>query len=140
MIVVALAAGGCPRSPTDAPPHFLSVGTWGATGAGVVVGLDSAHVHIGCTKGDFARPPTLDSEGRFNLPGQYILRAFPVQMGPPLPAQFTGVVRGNRLTLSVAVNDTVLKQLVALGPVTITLGREPQLGPCPICQPPASVR
>jgi len=111
----------------------LALGTWGADGAGVIVTESLVHVHIGCTKGDFALPATLDADGRFNVPGSYILRAYPVQLGPSHPARFAGVVRGSSLTLSVAVDDTVEKKLVALGPVTILLGREPKLGPCPIC-------
>jgi hypothetical protein len=100
----------------------------------VIVTGSLVHVHIGCTKGDFPLPALLDSEGRFNVPGSYILRAYPVQLGPSLPARFAGIVRGSVLTLSVAVDDTVDKKLVALGPVTITLRREPNLGPCPICE------
>ncbi|MFP5356708.1 MAG: hypothetical protein ACLGIK_16475, partial [Gemmatimonadota bacterium] len=69
--------------------------------------------------------------------GQYVLRAYPVLVGPPLPARFSGVVRGNLLTLSVAVDDTVEKKLVALGPITVVLGRDPKLGPCPICVTPS---
>lgn len=132
VLVLALACAGSP-SETVTPPTQLPVGTWGADGAGVVVADTLAHVHIGCTKGDFPLPASLDADGRFNVPGSYILRAYPVQRGPSLPARFAGVVRGSSLTLSVAIDDTVEKKLVALGPVTIVLGRVPNLGPCPIC-------
>lgn len=127
----------CAGSPSaEAPlPSQLALGTWGGDGAGVLVSDSLAHVHVGCTNGDFPRPVALDS-GRFNVAGDYILRAFPIVIGPPLPARFSGVVRGSLLTLSVAVNDTVEKKLVVLGPITITLGREPKLGPCPICRTP----
>ncbi len=131
LTIVAMAA--CARSSSEPPPaDHLAIGTWGAEGAAVVVGDRQVHVHLGCTKGDFVRPTTL-TDGRFNVEGTYVLRAFPVQLGPALPARFTGVVRGSLLTLAVAVNDTVERQLVALGPVTIVLGREPRMGPCPIC-------
>jgi hypothetical protein len=43
---------------------------------------------------------------------------------------------GRTLTLAIAVNDTVEKKVVALGPVTVVYGREPQMGPCPICRAP----
>lgn len=124
---------GCARSSGEPPPpDHLAVGTWGADGSAVIVGDREVHVHLGCTKGDFLRPESL-VDGRFNVEGTYILRAYPIQLGPELPARFTGVVRGSLLTLAVAVNDTVEKTLVALGPVTIVLGREPRMGPCPIC-------
>ncbi|MBK6486078.1 MAG: hypothetical protein IPF98_04215 [Gemmatimonadetes bacterium] len=135
-LILAPLIVACAGSPSESvePPARLTVGTWGADGAGVIVTGSLVHVHIGCTKGDFPLPALLDSEGRFNVPGSYILRAYPVQLGPSLPARFAGIVRGSVLTLSVAVDDTVDKKLVALGPVTITLRREPNLGPCPICE------
>ena len=69
-----------------------------------------------------------------------MLRAYPVMIGPELPAQFSGRVVGRTLTLAVAVNDTVEKKVVALGPITVTFGRTPQMGPCPICRAPQSWR
>jgi hypothetical protein len=131
-LVSAGATAACARSSNGPPADQLALGTWGGEGAAAIVGDRQVHVHIGCTKGDFARPATLE-DGRFNVEGTYILRAFPVQLGPELPARFTGVVRGSLLTLAVAVDDTVARKLVALGPVTIVLGQEPRLGPCPIC-------
>ena len=41
---------------------------------------------------------------------------------------------------AVAINDTVSKQVVVRGPVTVTLGTEPKLGPCPICLVPGMLR
>jgi hypothetical protein len=133
-------AGACSvfTSSSESIPDHLAAGTWGASGIGVIVGESLVHVHFGCTLGDFPRPTVLDSLGRFNVAGTYVLRAYPVQMGPSLPARFSGVVRGNRLTLSVAVDDTVEKRLVVLGPTTITLGVTPVMGPCPICVKPKS--
>ncbi|MBK8057479.1 MAG: hypothetical protein IPK33_06285 [Gemmatimonadetes bacterium] len=137
-LTIVAACAGSPSAEATLPTQ-LALGTWGSDGAGVIVSDTLAHVHVGCTKGDFPRPMALDS-GRFNVAGQYILRAYPIQIGPPLPARFSGVVRGSLLTLSVAVEDTVERKLVVLGPITITLGREPRLGPCPICQLPARTR
>ncbi len=112
------------------------MGTWGGAGAGVIVADTVVHVHIGCTFGDLPGRIALDANSRFTRDGSYVLRAFPVLIGPTLPAQFSGVVEGNRLTIVVAVNDTTSGRVVALGPVTVTLGSEPQLGPCPICTGP----
>jgi hypothetical protein len=103
---------------------------------GAIVTDDQVHVHFGCTLGEFPRPVTLDAEGRFTVGGSYVLRAYPVQLGPSLPATFSGVVRGRTLVLSVAVNDTVEKRLVSLGPSSFRLGQEPRMGPCPICRTP----
>ena len=137
-LVVAACTDG--RATVGTTADTLARGIWGGENAGAIVGDTIAHVHIGCTFGDFRPPAGLDQEGRFSVEGSYMLRAFPVAVGPSLPAVFTGVVNGNQLTISVAVNDTVEKKLVPLGPVTVVLGREPRLGPCPICRRPGEIR
>ena len=104
---------------------------------GAIVTDSSVHVHFGCTFGDFPLPDSLDAGGAFKVNGTYALRAYPI-LREMLPAQLSGIVRGNQLTLSVAVNDTVAKQPVALGPITLTFGREPVIPPCPICRAPGT--
>jgi hypothetical protein len=120
---------------------YLERGTWGGENAGTIVTESATHVHIGCTYGDIEGRVPLDSDGRFSLSGSYVLRAYPVAVGPPLPATFHGQVVRQRLgvttlTLVVAVNDTVENTARILGPVTVTFGKEPMLGPCPICRVP----
>lgn len=117
----------------------LSVGTWGGDNAGLIVNDTIAHAHIGCTLGNFPAPVTVDDEGRFTVSGSYVLRAYPVFIGPYHPAQFAGRIAGNRLTLTVTVSDTVEKKSVTLGPVTVTFGQEPRMGPCPICKRPGDM-
>jgi hypothetical protein len=131
----------CQRNSDSLPPvDEIAEGTWGADGAGLIVQQGAAHLHIGCTYGDFALPVVLDRDGRFSVAGSYLLRAYPVAVGPSLPASFSGVVRGKVLTVGVVVNDTTRNESVTLGPVTLELGREPRMGPCPICKvPPALV-
>ena len=133
--LVVAACGG--RSATAEPSaHVLTRGTWGGENAGAIVDDTIVHVHIGCTLGNFPLPTAVDDTGRFSVEGSYTLRAYPVAVGSPLPAVFTGVVNGSQLTLSVAVDDTVEKKLVPLGPVTVVLGREPRMQVCPICRTP----
>ena len=138
--VLAVAACNGGRATGGTSADTLAPGTWGGENAAAIVGDTIAHVHIGCTFGDFRPPAALDLAARFNVEGSYTLRAFPVAVGPTLPAVFTGIVNGNQLTISVAVDDTVEKKLVALGPVTVVLGREPRMGPCPICRRPEAMR
>ena len=139
MVGAAAACNG--RSGTAGPStNVLARGTWGGENAGAIVDDTIVHVHIGCTLGNFSPPMVIDGEGRFSVDGSYTLRAFPIAVGPPLPAVFTGVVNGNQLTLSVAVNDTVEKKLVPLGPVTVVHGREPRMQVCPICRKPGERR
>ncbi len=138
LFLVAAVAAGLATSCSDpassaTPTDFLTEGTWGGDDAGVIVTEERTHVHIGCTFGDMPAKVPLDDEGRFTIDGTYVLRAYPVQLGPSLPAQFAGLVQGEDLTLAIAVDDTVEKKVVALGPVTVTYGREPKMAICPIC-------
>ena len=137
LVLLAVLMGGCLGSSLVPPSDTeLSLGTWGGEGSGVIVTESEAHVHIGCTFGDMPGIIQLDASGRFTVAGSYVLRAYPIQVGPSLPAQFSGRVRGRILTLAIAVNDTVEKKLVALGPITVEYGRQPEMGPCPICRVP----
>jgi hypothetical protein len=135
-LVTSLVTCGGSQAPSGPIPDSVATGTWGGENAGLLVNADTAHVHIGCTNGYFDAPIELDDEGRFNVPGSYALRVYPVAIGPTVPAQFAGLVRGNVLTLTVAVDDTVMNDLVALGPVTVVFGREPRMQICPICREP----
>jgi len=141
-LLVVLLLASCFDSGGPFPPNdgTLAIGTWGGDGAGVIVTEEQGHVHIGCTFGDMPPNIQLDDTGHFTVSGSYVLRAYPIQQGPSLPAQFSGRVNGRVLTLAIAVNDTVEKKLVALGPVTVVYGRTPELGPCPICKVPKRPR
>ncbi len=135
--VALLACAAC--SAEDERPQVggrLALGTWGGDNAAVVATDSVTHVHIACTFGDMPANVVLDADGRFTIGGSFVLRAFPVVVGPRLPAQFSGRVTGRTLTLSISVNDTVTKQFVALGPATVVLDRIPNMGPCPICAVP----
>lgn len=131
--LLAIVAASCDEGLDPSSDAKLATGTWGGDNAGVIVSDTLAHVHVGCTFGNFRLPVALDASGGFRVSGSYVLRAYPVAIGPSLPAQFSGVVRDEEMTLTVAVNDTVQKQSVTLGPITVQLGTEPKLGPCPIC-------
>ena len=138
LMMAGVLAAACAGSPSAAADGELLVGTWGGDNVAMIVFDSNVHVHFGCTNGDFERPPQLDVDGRFNVAGSYRLRAFPIAVGPLVPAQFSGVVRGSLVTLSVAVDDTVEKKLVAFGPSIVTFGRDPSLNPCPICRMPSA--
>jgi hypothetical protein len=133
LLAAVLTAATCDQGVSIPSDGLLTPGTWGGDNAGVIVTEAQAHVHIGCTFGDMPGRVELDQSGRFTVDGSYVLRAYPIQLGPSLPAQFSGKVNGSVLTLAVAVNDTVEKKVVALGPITVVYGRNPNLGPCPIC-------
>ena len=111
----------------------LTLGTWGGDAAGMIVSDTSMHLHIGCTYGDVSGRVAV-TNGGFDVSGSYMLRAYPIAVGPTVPARFTGKVTGNVATITATIDDTVQHQTVVKGPVTVTLGETPRLGPCPICR------
>ena len=118
---------------TPADPGPVLTGTWGGENAGAIVSDSGAHVHIGCTAGDAKQALVADSAGHFSAAGRYNITLYPIAYGPDHPALFTGVIAGNIMTLTVALTDTA----VTLGPVRLTFGKEPAMGPCPICRRPS---
>jgi hypothetical protein len=135
--VLLTALGAC-SSTTSLPPADgkLALGTWGSDSAGMIVSDTSTHLHIKCTFGDMSGRVVLNSSGEFDVAGTYLLRAYPIAIGPPLPARFVGRVSGADATVTVTVNDTVQRQTVVLGPVTVRYATQPKLWPCPICRRP----
>ena len=109
------------------------VGTWGGDNAGLIVNGTDVHVHIGCTLGDAVGPIVSDPNGRFEVSGTYNVDAYPVNRGITHPASFTGQIVGQTMTLTVSLTDITR----VLGPVTLIYGKEPKMGPCPICRVPA---
>ena len=108
------------------------VGTWGGDNAGMIITGNDVHVHIGCTLGNTVRPIHPDANGRFEAGGTYNVDAYPVDRGIIHPATFSGRIVGRTMTLTVTLTDTGQ----VLGPVTLVYGKEPKMGPCPICRDP----
>jgi hypothetical protein len=136
--LTAAVFAGCGASPVNGVPAdgLLALGTWGGDSAGVIVNDTIAHAHIGCTYGDIPGRVRLDADGRFTAAGSFLLRAYPVAVGPTMPAQFTGRVTGSTLTITVTVRDTIANTTVIRGPATSTLGTTPRMANCPICTVP----
>ena len=129
LVALACSAAG--------PTHITEIaGTWGGENAGLIVNGTDLHVHIGCTLGDAVGPIKADADGRFEATGTYNVDAYPVNRGITHPATFSGRIVGETMTLTVSLTDTAR----VLGPVTLTYGKEPQMGPCPICRVPPRVR
>lgn len=138
LAVIAMTALGACSSTTSLPPADgkLALGTWGSDSAGMIVSDTSAHLHIKCTFGDMPGRVPLGPAGEFDVGGTYMLRAYPIAVGPVLPARFVGRVSGADATVTVTVNDTVQHQTVVLGPVVVRYATQPKLWPCPICRRP----
>ena len=137
-VIIAVSLSGCDVESANGPPADgrLAVGTWGGNGAGAIVTDSVTHVHIGCTYGDIIGRVVLDADGRFTAIGNFLLRAYPVAIGPTMPAQFVGRVSGSTLTITVTVNDTIDRKTVVVGPASVQWGKEPRMSNCPICRTP----
>ena len=123
---------------TTVPPFDgnLPLGNWGGENAGMIVSDTAMHLHIGCSYGDVSGRVPVGSGGQFDVAGSYTLRAYPIAVGPAVPARFTGRLDGAKVTVTATVDDTVQHTTVVLGPVTVAYGAEAKLGPCPICRRP----
>ena len=65
-----------------------------------------------------------------------MLRAYPIAVGPAVPAHFSVQLTGTTLTAIATVHDTMQQNIVVRGPVTFMLGAEPRMANCPICRSP----
>ena len=130
-LVPALAlVAACGASRLD--PGTIAVGTWGGEEAGLLVRADGAHAHIGCTYGDVTGPIPVGADGRFDVAAQWNVSAFPIDRGIFHEARMSGRLSGRSLTFTAKLTDTGQ----VLGPVAVTLGREPRMANCPICRNP----
>lgn len=128
-VAATAVIGPCDPTNPVRPPKDLA-GTWGGDNAGLIADDTSAHVHIGCTYGNVHQQIVPSADGRFDVPGEQDITAYPIDRGVLHPARFSGTISGIMMTLTVTLTDTT----VTLGPVLLTYGKEPRMGPCPICR------
>jgi hypothetical protein len=136
--IIATTTLACSTTATTRVPSdgLVPLGTWGGDSGGLIVGDTAMHLHVGCTYGDASGRIAVDRSGHFDVAGSYMLRAYPITIGPSVPARFSGQLDGETVTITATVDDTVTHTTVVRGPVTVTLGVNPRLGPCPICRRP----
>ncbi|MEP6802413.1 MAG: hypothetical protein ABJC07_10775 [Acidobacteriota bacterium] len=124
------------RNPGVVPPRGdmpLPAGTWGSDQASVTIRGGSATVKIfsaglppgGCF-GSYGDAVGEIPNGRFSLPGTFtqLTGVYPGKIESP--AQFTGVVEGPRMTITITVPS--LPRIV--GPFVLTAGVTNSWGPC----------
>ena len=91
--------------------------------------------HLSEPLGDALGPIHPDANGHFEVAGTYNVDAYPVNRGITHPASFSGEIVGQTMTLTVSLTDIAR----VLGPVTLVYGKEPTMGPCPICRVPRKI-
>ena len=140
-LAAAVLTLSCAAAAPVVPANLLlPLGNYGGDGGAMIVGDTAMHLHVGCTFGDVSGRVRVDANGRFDVAGSYMLRAYPITVGPAVPARFTGTIDGDRVVITATVDDTIAHQTVVKGPVSLRLGVEPNLGPCPICRRPVRTR
>jgi hypothetical protein len=91
------------ETPTQPAVATLLAGTW--TGQGCLsVASDGCDLVVGCGHGRFPIP-VVRADGTFDVEGTYRVEAGPVSIDPAPPATFSGVVKGQTLTLTVTSHD-----------------------------------
>jgi hypothetical protein len=122
----------CAKDSPLAPATQLTAGEWGGNHADVVVADTTISVLLGCASGQFNGAATLGDDGRFAMNGMWNISVGPIQLDSNMPAQLSGQVTGNTLTFAIAVNDTVTKAILSLGPATVVLGAQSVGMICPL--------
>jgi len=104
-------------------PDADIIGQWGGKEASLALARDGGTLSYPCGAGTIDSTWELSSGGQFTATGQHFLGGgpMPVQGRPPHPASYAGTVDGDRLTLSVKLND--LDQ--TLGPFHLIRGGAP---------------
>jgi hypothetical protein len=124
---LALSAG-CGLATIPSPGELL--GVWGGTHIALEVTPNETAVELDCAHGTIQAPFTLDADGRFDLPGEFVREhGGPVREGESLvkyPARYRGVVEGNRMDLAIARVDSVQ----ALGSFTLRQGDHGRVFKC----------
>lgn len=110
-LVSILAAAACSDSVTGPREGQVRPGSWGGPSAGLQVTQIGAMSAFPCGAGTVTQPMRLDGGGRFDAAGTIYFK-----LPPAGPACYSGRVDGDRMTLTVRVEDR------ALGPFTLTLG------------------
>jgi hypothetical protein len=68
------------------------------------VAVEGCDLVVGCGHGQFP-PPAVHADGTFEVDGTYRIEVGPISINPAPPATFSGVLKGQTLTLSVTPGD-----------------------------------
>ena len=124
-LVALLALAGCATTAADRS----LVGRWGGQHVGLDLGVTNGRLDYDCAVGTIDGPVIPHGDGDFEALGTHTPgHGGPDRVGEIRPAyqtRYSGIVRGDRMTLQARVENGVL-----LGPFTLTRGAEPMLLRC----------
>jgi hypothetical protein len=125
LLLPLLLLAGC----SDITVNFLSFSTWGGLHIGITITVDGARVEYDCAEGEIFEP-IRPVNGRFSVIGMHRAGVGgPIGIDPatpPRPARYDGVVRGDRMTLTVTLTDRNER----LGVFELTGGADPHVFKC----------
>ncbi|HVS00531.1 MAG TPA: hypothetical protein VMW27_28170 [Thermoanaerobaculia bacterium] len=127
-LLVTLLASVAAGAAGDAASRHVPAGTWGGLHAVLEVEEQGARIEYDCAHGTLDGALALDAEGRFAVAGSHTSeRGGPVHEGqepPSRPARYTGSLRGDTLTLTLALDGETV------GTFTLKRGENGRLVKC----------
>ena len=123
--LVCFLVYACAETPTQPRDTTLPTGRWTGDGTCLAVAIDSCDLVVGCGHGQFPSP-AVRADGTFEVNGTYRIEVGPISINPAPPAMFSGVLRGQTLTLSVTPGDPTLR------PASYTLKLTNASGKCAV--------
>jgi len=106
--LVCLLVDGCDATPTPPRDTTLPIGRWTGDGGCLSVAVDGCDLVVGCGHGQFPQP-AVRADGTFEVRGTYRIEVGPISINPAPPATFSGILKGQVLTLSVTPSDPSLR-------------------------------
>jgi len=102
--IVSLVIAGCGATPTQPRDTTLPAGRWTGNNGCLSVAVDGCDLVVGCGHGQFPSP-VVHADGTFEVGGTFRIEVGPISIDPAPPAIFSGVVKGQTLTITVAPSD-----------------------------------
>lgn len=131
MFIVLLLSPGILNCADPGAEIRLEPGRWGGHGAALTVVGNGAAVEFDCAMGYIRQPITVQPDGRFSTPGEFVPdTGGPVRMSDPeprgSPAVFSGEVSDSQLLLRVDMPD----EGRTVGPFTLVRSQTATLEKC----------
>ena len=131
LLTVLLLSPGILNCADPGAERLLEPGRWGGHGAALTVVENGAAVEFDCAMGYIREPITVQPDGRFSIPGEFVPdTGGPVRLSDPKPrgspAVFSGEVSDSQLILRVEMPD----EGRTLGPFTLIRSQAATLEKC----------
>ena len=107
----------------------IAAGSWGGLHIGLTVGEKDARIEMDCAHGTIDGAIAPDKQGHFDVAGRYVReRPGPIRLGQDTsgqPARYRGEMSGDKLTLTIVLEDET-----TVGPFELTRGGRTRIMKC----------